>query len=476
MAINLSRIYFLSEKSSSAAFLYKTQTLSHISRLSSVPCRTHRYYSTQHNGSGVEGEGHGHSEVLSQQDLNDTTKPSSRDLTQRRTSFLRHRGASVPEIKAKKNEQSPPKPKLRTITRNEREAFGGLMARLRYAQNHQSAPLEGSDPDTIPKPDDLTAILSVFESILEDNRAGLKENQPTKKIKDNTPTDTREQDLVRELDMQDEAFSQVEEVRLSDLDPENHSASTDTDSFITMTEAIDIIVERESKRIESELFQAVEDGKGDSGLWAVCRQRIFTMISHIGGPKSPSAEDTTENGALSTVDDVLATPPSPGPLNIPATVPPGPVVAKLYPKLLLLAFRILTTHFPESHLISQFRTAAKAQGRSSAFLGTSEILCDELMAFYWHRCNDLPAVVSFLRDMDNAGLDPSGRVRKLLRDIVRQHDLDIKSRKSAGGEYFWDAPPNKRAFQELAGSGGWIETINSRKRQRRRTAIPVPRM
>ncbi|KAJ5919439.1 hypothetical protein N7466_010382 [Penicillium verhagenii] len=476
MAINLSRIYFLSEKTSSAAFLYQTQTLSHISRLSSVPPRTHRYYSIQHNGSGSEREGHGYSEALSQQDLNDTTKPSSQDLTQRRTSFLRHRGASVPEMKAKKNKQSPPKPKLRTITRNEREAFGGLMTRLKYAQSHQSAPLEGSDPDTIPNPDDLTAIMSVFESILEDNKVGSKQIQTTKKIKDSMPTDTREQDLVRELDVRDEAFSEVEEVRLSDLDLENHSASTDIDTVITMSEAINIIVERESKRIESELFQAVEDGKGDSGLWAVCRQRIFTMISHIGGPKAASAENTTENGSFSTVADIPPTSPSPGPLNIPPTVPPGPVVAKLYPKLLLLAFRILTTHFPESHLISQFRTAAKAQGRSSAFLGTSETLCDELMAFYWHRCNDLPAVVSFLRDMDNAGLDPSGRVRKLLRDIVRQHDLDMKSRKRAGGEYFWDAPPNKRAFQELAGSGGWIETIDSRRRQRRRTAIPVPRM
>lgn len=327
----------------------------------------------------------------------------------------------------------------------------------------------------MPKTDDLTAIMSVFESILEDTRVGAKELQTVKKFQDRVPAGKLEEAPSRQRDQKEETVDEVDRIHLSDLGFEESNASAGADAIITMTEAVNMVVERESKRIESELFQAVEQGKGDSGLWAVCRQRIFTMISHIGGPvSSPAQEPDFSSGskALQAPD----APPSSGPLKIPAAVPAGPVVAKLYPHLLLLAFRILITHFPESQLISQFRTAAKAHGRSSAFLGTSEVLCDELMAFYWYSCNDLPAVISFLRDMDTAGLDPSRRVRKLLRDIVRQHDLDVKSGQKAKGEYFWDAPPNQKAFQELAGSGGWIETLHSRRRQWRSTAIPVPRM
>lgn len=352
------------------------------------------------------------------------------------------------------------------------------MSRLNKTQQDQSPLLKTHEPESVPKSADLMAIMSVFETILEDRRAGAKESQTVKKSHDGVPAEKQEQACSRQSDQTEETEETVDEadhIYLSDLGYEETNASAHADTIITMTEAVNMVVERESKRIESELFQAVEQGKGDSGLWAVCRQQIFTIISHIGGSISSPAQDpdcSSSSNALQAPDASLSS----GPLNIPAAVPAGPVVAELYPQLLLLAFRILSTHFPESQLISQFRSAAKAHGPSSAFLGTSEVLCDELMAFYWHSCNDLPAVVSFLRDMDNAGLDPSRRVRELLRDIVRQHDQDMKSRRKAKGEYFWDAPPNRKAFQELAGSGGWIETLQSRKRQRRSTAIPVPRM
>ncbi|KAJ5641845.1 hypothetical protein N7490_005845 [Penicillium lividum] len=465
---NLPRLYFLSTATSSTTFLYQTRTLSQLSQWSPLVHQFHREYSTDQNDTGREIEAIGSSADPNPQDQNDSTKSTPTDLP-RRTSYLRHRGAAVPRPKLKRTKPSTPRLKLNTITRNEREAFGGLLTRLNTAQ--KSPGLETHEPDSVPKTDDLLSIMSIFESILEDKSAGAKESRAAKS-QDGTRS---EKGPSRKSDQPEETVYEAKDVRIGDLGLEVSSAGTNADSVVTLTEAVNMVVEREAKRIESELFQAVEQGKGDAGLWAVCRERIFTMISHIGGPTSANGQNLDPD-SVNAAHEAPDTPHSSGPLNIPAAVPAGPVVAKLYPQLLLLAFRILSTHFPQSPLISQFRTAAKAHGRSSAFLGTSQTLCDELMDFYWHSCNDLPAVVSFLRDMDTAGLDPSRRVRKLLRDIVHQHDRDVKSTRKAGGEHFWDAPPNQKAFQELAGSGGWIETINSRKLQRRRTAIPVPRM
>ncbi|KAJ5642925.1 uncharacterized protein N7484_005432 [Penicillium longicatenatum] len=474
MATNLSRMYILSAATSSTPFLYQTRTLSQLSRSLRPPQKLHRHYSTERNGIDLEGESHESSAAQDEQQQNDFTKSTPTDPPPRHISYLRHRGASIPRPEPKRNKKQTPNKKSRTITRNEREAFGGLLSRLNNAQPDQS-PLGTQEPAPVPKTDDLMAIMSVFESILEDTRAGAKESQTVKKSQDGVSADKQEQALPRQNNQVEEKNDGADQIHLRDLGFEELFESADADAVVTMAEAVNMVVEREAKRIEKELFQAVEQGKGDSGLWAVCRQRIFTMISHIGGPVSTPAQDP-DSSSSSNVLQAPGASPSSGPLNIPAAVPAGPVVAKLYPQLLLLAFRILSTHFPESQLISQFRTAAKAHGRSSAFLGTSEVLCDELMAFYWYSCNDLPAVVSFLRDMDNAGLDPSRRIRKLLRDIVRQYDQDVKSRRKAKGESFWDAPPNKKAFQELVGSGGWIETLQSRKRQRRSTAIPVPKM
>ncbi|KAJ5765267.1 hypothetical protein N7520_004826 [Penicillium odoratum] len=458
---NLPRLYLLSTATSSTTFLYQTRTLSQLYQRSPLVHQFHREYSTEQKDPGREVKAVGSSADPDLQDQNDSTKSTPTDPP-RRTSYLRHRGAAVPRPKVKGTKPSAPRLKLNTITRNEREAFGGLLTRLNTAQ--KSPPLETHEPDSVPKTEDLLAVMSIFESILEDKSAAAKESRAAK-FQDGTLSD---KGPSRKSDQPEETVYEAEDVRIGDLGLEVSSAGTNADSVVTLTEAVNMIVEREAKRIESELFQAVEQGKGDAGLWAVCRERIFTMISHIGGPISANDQNLDP-------DSVNAAHSS-GPLNIPAAVPAGPVVAKLYPQLLLLAFRILSTHFPQSPLISQFRTAAKAHGSSSAFLGTSQTLCDELMDFYWYSCNDLPAVVSFLRDMDTAGLDPSRRVRKLLRDIVQQHDRDVKSTRKAGGEHFWDAPPNQKAFHELAGSGGWIETINSRKLQRRRTAIPVPRM
>lgn len=475
MSTNISRIYLLSVATSSTTFLYQTRTLSQLSRSFPPLHRLRRHYTTENNGLDIEGEGHVYSTAPDQPEQNDSAKSTFADHPPRRMSYLRHRGASIPHPTPKGNKKQTLNLKSKTFTRNEREAFGGLMSRLNKTQQAQIPLLETQKPESVSKTDDLMAIMGVFESILEDTRADTKEPQTVKKSQHEVPVDKQEQTRSRQSDQTEEIIDEAHQIHLSDLGLEETSASADADATITLTEAVNMVVERESKRIESELFQALEQGKGDSGLWDVCRQRIFTMMSHIGAPVSSTAQEPEFSSSSNAAQSPDASPSS-GPLNIPAAVPAGPVVAKLYPQLLLLAFRILSTHFPESQLISQFRSAAKAHGRSSAFLGTSEVLCDELMAFYWHSCNDLPAVVSFLRDMDNAGLDPSRRVRKLLREIVRQHNQDVKSRRKAKGEYFWDAPPNQKAFEELAGPGGWIETLHSRKRQRRSTAIPVPRM
>lgn len=349
------------------------------------------------------------------------------------------------------------------------------MARLAHEQKHQASKPEGETPGHSQQSEDLNGLMKMFDSILQTPNAsnaipkevGLKEKTRGDALADN-PNNRHDQSS----DSQERHAHESQGIRLSELGFLDANPGSGVDPIVSMKEAINMVVGRESKKIESELFNAIEQGKGDSGLWEVCKQRIFTMIGQFGTVSPVIPVDLGSNADSSVEQSPNSGHPS-GPLDIPDAVPPGPIIAKLYPQLLLLAFRILGTHFPESPLIGQFRTAVQANGRTFAFLGTSQPLYEELISFHWRTCYDLPAVVSFLRDMDTAGLDPSRRVRRILREIVRQREQDLESNQKAGDGSFWDAPPNRKAFEELAGPGGWMETIKSRRRQRPDVAIPV---
>jgi hypothetical protein len=139
-------------------------------------------------------------------------------------------------------------------------------------------------------------------------------------------------------------------------------------------------------------------------------------------------------------------------------------VAALYPKTLLVVFRLLNTHFPRSPLIGQFHSTIKEHGRISALLGASSGLYDELIFYQWRVCKDLPAVIGIMHEMNQLGVNPSSKCRGLLTSLIirQQRDLEEHQKSTDGKEFFWDLPSNKEALDQLTRKGGWMDQIKAR--------------
>ncbi|KAJ6021454.1 hypothetical protein N7540_006958 [Penicillium herquei] len=445
--------YLFSTSGSPTAFLYQTRTLWPLSRSVLTRGRSQYQYSTDEHAVKDDPISNDNSSLA--QDSPSNLDPIQEEVTKSspsRTSYLRRRGKAAPASyptndKPWSTDSSTRKSKSRTFTRNERDAFDGLLSRWNKQQTDH---VQTGESET----------LTQFESILGTTHGASQKHESGSKRKE-TPIKDRNKPRDEE-----------EGIHLSELGFTAPGSRTTVDPIVPMKAAIHMVVQRELRKIEAELFQAMEDQKSDSAVWKVCKDRIFTIPDHVGGETS-SSSDLDVLSKEPQVDQSNGGEAFSGPLNIPAAVPEGLVVAKLYPRLLVLAFRVLSTHFPESPLIGQFRTAVRANGRTSAFLGTSSQLYEELMTFSWYTCHDLPAVVSSLQDMEIAGLDTNRRVRKLLRDIVDQREHDLDSPDQVRDRSFWDAPPNQKAFEELAGPGGWLETISSRMRQQKHSTMPV---
>jgi hypothetical protein len=346
--------------------------------------------------------------------------------------------------------------------------FADLIGQLKQEQPVAKPTKQSQASSRRPKPDNVNDLIAMFDAILD-----KKENEKEKKKK------REKSGVAARVDSQKESSDVPggsDKVLLSDLGLSELASGSGEDFEITLSDAVDMVVQRESAKIEHELFRAIEEGRGDMGLWEECQEHIFGMLQHLEEP-TPTPIETDVDSETGDVNDPTPSDPMPssGPLDIPAMVPVTPVLAKLYPNTLLVAFRLLNTHFPESQLISQFRSTIKLQGRTSSVLGTSAALSDEMIYFYWHGCNDLPAVISFLHDMDLHGLAPSTKSRRLLKDIVRQRsrDLDPARPSDTGMDSFWHLPPNQKAFRELAGPGGWLDRLD--EQARRRSQIPFTR-
>lgn len=363
-----------------------------------------------------------------------------------------------------------------TVTGQERKAFGELLGQLGIGRDdanaHSRDAAQSQDPSDEGQ-ERIKELLFKFGSILKDvqenDKSSTKSKRELQRAADREDAIPFSSQVSGEPSMTDGSSEDIDgpKLRISDLGYTEPASATSVEPEITMKEAIEFVVKKESEKIEFALFQAIEEGKGDMGLWEVCKERIFSVLQHLDEAAEITMPGSDKSlGATETHTTTPATP-SFGPLRIPSVVPIGPVITALYPKTLLIAFRLLNTHFPDSHLIGQFRSTIKEQGRASALLGSSVALYDEMIHFYWHGCNDLPAVVSFLHDMDVTGLDPSFRTRRLLKDIVRQRqqDMDTRGQSLVGQDSFWDFPPNKRAFEELAGRDGWLEKLKARTRQ-----------
>ncbi|CEO59923.1 hypothetical protein PMG11_04572 [Penicillium brasilianum] len=480
MATNISRAFFLSATTSSPTpFLYQTRTLAPISlSLRRTFDARVRQYSAQnraaHDYERSESSFASDQDELSQDSSSQRSGSGSVSGGHRpRRSYLRRRSASLsPKVRVKADiPSSKSKKGSSTVTGQERKAFGELLGQLGIGREDDdahagdAAQTEDSSSEGQERIKELMVKFgSILKEVQEKNKSTAKSKRELRRATDaeGVPFSS---ELSDDSSMADGSAEDIggTKLRISDLGYTEPASATSVEPEITMKEAIEFVVKKESEKIEFALFQAIEEGKGDMGLWEVCKDRIFSVLQHL----DEAAEITMPGSDNSSGANTTQATPSAGPLRIPAVVPIGPVITELYPKTLLIAFRLLNTHFPDSPLISQFRSTIKEQGRASALLGSSVALYDEMILFYWHGCNDLPAVVSFLHDMDVTGLEPSFRTRKLLKDIVRQRqrDQDTRGQSLHGQESIWDFPPNKKAFEELAGRNGWLEKLKARARE-----------
>ncbi|EPS33289.1 hypothetical protein PDE_08251 [Penicillium oxalicum 114-2] len=481
MATHISRAFYLSATTSSPTpFLYQTRTLAPISlslqrtfaaRVRQYSAENRASYEYRRRGqspSHEDSDGSVH-ETLSHQSGSESRASSS----QPRRSYLRRRSASLTS-KARNQARSSSlnsKKSSTTVTGSERKAFGELLGQLGVGRDQaaDSGSAAESQHGSGESQERIQELMVKFGSILKDIQEKEKPSTRAERERQRTAGSDHDLPLADRISEYPEGDGESldhlggpPKLRLSDLGYSEPASATMMEPEITIQEAVEIVVKKESQKIEFALFQAIEEGKGDTGLWEVCKKRIFSVLQHL----DEGAELTVpgDDKAAEVADPVHA---SSGPLRIPAVVPIGQVVTELYPRTLLIAFRLLNTHFPESPLIGQFRSTIKEQGRASALLGSSVALYDEMIHFYWHGCNDLPAVVSFLHDMDVTGLEPSFRTRRLLKDIVRQRKRDLGEDGPAthGQESFWNFPPNQAAYEELAGRGGWLEKLRSRARE-----------
>ena len=502
MTSRISRSYAsLTTSNSLAPFLYQTRTLTVPLR---YPYQPRSPYSTSNAAreeigqDGTSDPAQNKSDLLTDDGNNTAPKP--------RTSYLRKRASLAPRQELPKQ----PDKSLRTMTNDEKKTFGNLLEQLSTMRKEQK---KGGEPETtkgksnsqelITDVDqhEMAQISDIFDAVLKDirrKRPNLDKLGPT----------GSEVDSGRQL-----AKSRGANIDIAELN----------DGNVSTREAAKLVMRRESAKIEAALRDAITDGRGDMGVWEVCKARIFSMLQYLGEaqgldpkylpppgmlmPALPSGEkpandlsgsDETksaeedkvpekEQSALVTTqremgveapdnDQTESSESEPkaviGPLEIPSFVPVENVVSLLYPRMLLVAFRLINTHFPNSPLISQFRSTIKAHGRVSMVLGSSTGLFNELLYFHWRGCNDLPGVISLLQEMETTGAEPNERTHSLLHSIIAQRNRDLKdyhTRRNAGDavpkDPWWDMAPNRKAMREIMGRDGWARKIYLRAEQ-----------
>lgn len=397
-----------------------------------------------------------------------------------RRSFLQKRAASVSAAKS-----SVPKPAATATTTNiiapkitpqEKLIFGGLLEQIGVKHDGVTAEIDPKAKALSPeKQAEMTELMAVFENLLSDPKKKKAAAKAIKKQRYEMQfAQKRAAEKAKAKEEEPEEEVGPRRIKLSDLGYFEPATATAEEVTISVSQAVQMVVERESEHIEFSLFQAVEDGKGDMGVWEVLKERVFSMLRHLD-------ENTLAEASRIDLDMAETTEtPNPqlsGPLRIPPVVPTAPVLAALYPKTLLISFRLLNTHFPRSPLIGQFHSTIKEHGRVSALLGASSGLYDELMFYQWRVCKDLPAVIEILREMNQLGVNPSSKSRGLLTGLIirQRRDLEAHQKAADGREFFWNLPSNRDALDELTRKDGWMEKIEAsakeeaRQRELRRT-------
>lgn len=485
---SLSRKYLLENvHNSSAPFLFHTRTLTGPVLQSTI----NRLYSTNTSREGDGEPGHVTPSTSSTSTVRREAPVARPRYLQRHAAVLVKRAAEQRKQREENEREQrhaeqkrKTNPRKLTMTRGEKRVFGEILDQLertgtdQAAAARQTADDQGGDESN----DEMSQISAIFESVLSEFRGKKKGTQREQRGSraQSSPRGEFEEEEIGSVVPEDEAQILVD---ISEILGEEGKQ-------VPMERAIDIIVRRESAKIESALQAAVDQNKGDIGIWDVCRARVFSVLHDMGQDVSAmpgSREHRQQQREAKQGNEEGQQQAEHVRLEIPSTVPTKPVVISLYPKMLLVAFRLLNMHFPNSPLISQFRSTIKSHGRASAIMGTSTALYNELIYFYWRGCNDIAGVISLLQEMEVMGVEPSARTCGMLQGILRQREWDLKGfwyyraqkekenavqqdgeNTGAGGrsrEPWWDMAPNRRAIRDLMGPQGWLSRLEERVQQ-----------
>ncbi|PKX95082.1 uncharacterized protein P174DRAFT_439759 [Aspergillus novofumigatus IBT 16806] len=392
-------------------------------------------------GSGEESVHNGESSENGTPPLesDSSSQAPSNDGRRSRKSYLKKRGATVSQSRAPPSSRPPHKPL--TMTESEKRAFGGLLEQMGVEEKDDP---EAATEETV-KPalskDEMSKISDIFNSVLEDLRKKKKGSEASTEGAANRKS-------RRKVDEPASTSKPGPQEQAGDSNPPESRSDVPRSAEL----AIQFTVQRESAKIERALRAAIDEGKGDTGIWEVCKERVFSMLRYLGDSRFPEDSGT--------------------PLEVPESVSVEAVVTELYPKMLLVAFRLLNSHFPGSPLIGQFRSTIRSHGRTSAVLGSSTGLYNELIYFYWRGCSDIPSVVSLLKEMETTGVEPDERTCGLLKAIADQRERDLKNHRqqvprenqNRGSlrDPWWDMAPNRTAVKELFGENGWLPRLEKR--------------
>ena len=235
-------------------------------------------------------------------------------------------------------------------------------------------------------------------------------------------------------------------------------------------------VEEELKKISEELQSCIspKNQSGDFMMWDVCQKRILPIVLALNQRPQKDSHKTSNDVATANVPQPIGTPktkkvgkkqvakqktshnsppPSPKPDHILPTFPSGVsplgAVTTLYPTLTLLAFRLLTTHFPTSPFPLSLYTAIKTTSPQSRILGLNIHFYNTLLHHLWDIYSDLHALTSTLREMQASGVDFDGDTYAIIQNIEEERWNEFHAGEGSRGVAWWGRPEQMRRYQEV---------------------------
>lgn len=464
-------------RNSLAPFLYQTTTLAPIRprSVSSPPLRCSSY-STSDTPNSLSAKPHNQSRNDHSSEPNDNESCGTADHTEfspppSGKSFLRRKGASMAKQKRaldakldKKPVQKPkwkPRPKL---TSHESRTLAELFSKLPSEKRQQVSPQESEESDAKVEAEaeadqieamkteenEMSEISAIFDAVLRD-----AQKRKDRQAQLNDKHSAGEGKVLDAKAQEDAIKTQNKIFHLPDTDEE--LAELLNKNEMTLANAIELIIARETTRINSILHAAVEEQIMPGKFWKLCQTHVFSMAQHLR-----REDEKIASGQAVQHSRKSKTPESP--LKVPACVPIESVVVAVYPRVLRTAFALLNVHFPDSYLVNEFRTKVTSLGRESATLGLSAQLYNDMIYFHWRVTHDIAELVTLLREMELTGVNPTAGTITIINSIVeeRQSDLKRRQRDKPSDQPWWDHPPNRKAFRQLTGEDTWGDGLLSR--------------